>query len=181
VDGSRTIRVIKHSGGVEDFDRRKLAAALYRAMARTAGTADDARELAWAIEIYLERSGRSCVSSAAVLEMGLKVLRRVRLPDAAEALETHRGERARRRRAFRVYHGGGKVTVWDKTWVCELARVCWCVSPAASRIVAAEVEQRLLSRPGGRAARQEVVDLLNRCIAAFGLADAVPVPQPAVL
>ena len=181
MDGSRTIRVIKHNGSVEEFDRRKLAGALYRAMAGTDGTANDARELAWAIEIYLGRTRRFCVSSAAILEMGLKVLRRVRLPDAAEALETHRAERALRRRGFRVYHGAGKVTVWDKTWVCELARVCWHVSPATSRTLAAEVEQRLLGRRTGRATRQEVVDLLNRCVAAFGLADAVPVPQAARL
>ena len=180
VNGSGTIRVVKCNARVEDFDRRKLAAALYRAMAGTEGTYQGACELAWAVEIYLERCNWPCVSSAAIFEMGLKVLCRVGLPEAAEALEDHREDRARRRRWFRVHQDCGKVTVWDKTWVCDLARVGWHVSPATSRILAGEVERRLLYRKAGHATRQEVVDPLNRCVAAFGLADAVPVPQAIV-
>lgn len=181
VNGSGTIRVIKRNGSVEDFDRRKIAGALYRAMEDTEGTFHDACELAWAIEIYLQRRECPCVSSAAVLEMGLKVLHRVCLSDAADALEDHHADRARRRRWFRVDHDCGTVVVWDKTWVCEMARVCWHVSPTTSRILAGEVEKCLLQRPSGRAARREIVDLLNQCVAAFGLADAVPVAQTAPL
>ena len=96
MNGSRTIRVLKRDGRTEALDLSKLAAAMWRAMCSiTPGSARgvtpasgryrDALDLADAIGIYLRRTNRTCVSSAAIFEMTLKVLRRVRLSDAADA------------------------------------------------------------------------------------------------
>lgn len=167
--------MIKRDGCEEEFSRAKLAAGLHRAMERTEGSRKDAWELAWAIEIYLHRRRCRFVSSAAIFEMGLKVLRRVALADAAQAMERHRSRRARRRRALRVHHGCRRVTRWEKGWVSDLARVGWGLSAATGRIIAGEVERCLLAQDALHVDRREVVDLLNEVVAAYGLADAVPV------
>ena len=180
MDGSGKVRVVKRDGSVENFDRAKLASAMWRAMRAAVGTFDDARQLAWAIELYVGRRGWGVVSSAAIFEMALKVLARVRLVRAAEALESHCAWRSYRRRRLRVDHGGGKVTFWDKTWLSELTRRCWHLSRSTARIIAAEVESRLLGGRGCRVGREEVLEMANARVAELGLADAVPVALPAL-
>lgn len=171
------IRVLKRDGSVEDFHRRKLAAAMLRAMGRTSGRYRDAVELSVAIAVYLRRRGCRCVSSTAVLEMAVKVLRRVRLCEAADLLEEHRTWRDCVRRGLVVRHEDGRVTCWDKSWVAELVCRSWGLLPTTGRIIAGELEAQMLPTVRGVVQRRQVVDRMNSLVAAFGLADAVSVRQ----
>lgn len=180
MDGSRKVRVLKADGRSESFDTFKLAGAMYRAMRGSRGSFREAQDLASAIEIYLQRGSFQCISSAAVFEMTLKVLRQVGMREAAAAMESHRSRRESCRKRLRLRHEGDRVTMWNKGWVCDLAGRIWNLSPASSRIIATEVENALMDAAVTAVSRSMVIDLLNARVAEFGLADAVPVRQYAV-
>lgn len=179
MDGSGTIRVVKRDGSEEDFDRRKLAGAMYRAMVASRGSFDDAGDLAWAIEVYLDRCGWWEAPSTAIFEMAVKVLRRVTFPEAAAAMESHRIWRDQRRRRLRVRHDNGHRTQWDRNWVAQLACRSWRLSPATGRIIAAEIESAFLATEAVEITRRQVVAHVNRLVAELGLAEAVPLPPAA--
>jgi len=180
VNGSRKVRVVKRDGSVEDFSRRKLAASMWRAMKGACGEFRDAVELTRAVEIYLVRRRCLCASSAAVMEMTVKVLRRVGLPAAADAMENHHSWRALRRKRLRLHHGGGRVTGWDKSWLAKFVCRSWGVLPVTGRIVAGMLESELLAEDRRQFTREEVIARMNGYVASLGLADAVPVRQYAL-
>lgn len=177
MNGSRTIRVIKRDGCQEAFDAPKLAVAMYRGMLSTEGKLDDATQLAAAIRAYLARTGRERVSSTTLMEMALRVLRRVDMAPAATAMEVYAAWRDWRRRQIRIRHECGEITLCDKSWLSEIACRSWNLSLRAGRIMASQVERDLLA--GGRSefSRAEIQDMLNARVAEFGLADAVPVER----
>jgi hypothetical protein len=175
MDGSRTIRLLKRDGTAEDFDPHKLAVAIWRALSRRGGQYQDAADLAIAIGIYLQRGPWRVISSAAVFEMTVKVLRRVHFDAAAVAMESFRAARAVGRRRLRVDHGDGKVTCWEKGWLARVGSKSWQLAPQTARILAALVERDLLSQGGRIATRVDVTDRFNQYVAEYGLADAVPV------
>jgi hypothetical protein len=177
VTGSGTIRVLKRDGTVEEFDGQKLAAAIWRVIRHEGQPFERATYLSDAVLFYLSRSGRACTSSAAVFEMCVKVLQHVQLARSAGAMQEHRSWRHRKRTVLRIHHEGGKTTLWDKSWLARFAQRSWHLSPAASRIVAANVEHELLSCDQAEFDRQCVIEKLNDCVASYGLADAVPVHQ----
>lgn len=176
MEGSGTIRVMKRDGSVEDFDAAKLAAAMWRAMRHTNAKYTHARQLAEAIETYLLRRDYTCVSTRALFEMAVKSLHYVGLPRAAGRIEKHRDWRDQRRRQFRIRHDDS-TTFWDKSWLCKLACRSWHVSHSVGRIIAGRIEHEILAGDRFILGRHEVLDLLNHNMAAYGLADAVPVEQ----
>jgi len=170
------IRVVKRDGTEEAFEPLRLAAAMYRGMRGTKGTLYDAGQLAMAVEIYLDLSGRWRVTSAALFEMAVKVLRRVRLFAAAKKIEAHRARRAEARRRLCIRHDCGRLTRWDKSWLAAVARASWGLTRGAARVLAGQVEAELLAAAAGRweVPRGEVCERLNRRVDEYGLADAVP-------
>ncbi len=174
MNGSRTIRVVKRDEREEAFEADRLAASMYQAMLRTAGSFYDASQLALAIGMHLERNGPDVIRSADLFQLCLDVLRRVRLTAAAERLEAHREWRQRRRQALRVRHDGGQVTLWDKSWVGDLASRTWHLSPRAGRVIAAQIEAELLGSTCRDVPRRDVEEAISERVVAFGLADAVP-------
>ncbi|MHC4982193.1 MAG: ATP cone domain-containing protein [Planctomycetota bacterium] len=173
--GSWTIRVIKRDGCEEDFDAAKLAASIHLAMLQSEGTFHDASHLALAARIYLARSGVKRISSAAMMEMVMKALRCMGMAPAAAAMDAYHAWRCWRRGRIRIVHEGGQTTLCDKGWLSELACRSWNLSQRTGRIMAAEVERDLLAGNRDELWRDEVQDMINWCVAAFGLADAVPV------
>ncbi len=169
------IRVIKRDGGIEAFDLAKLTASIWGAMRSRQGCYFDAMELAKAVSVYVERMDWPTVSSAGVFEMTLKVLRRVHFTDSARAYEEAHQFRKSRRKQFRVVHGNGRVTMWDKSWLAKVACRSWQLSPGTARILAGHVEAKLLSGGGRRISRNDAIAMLNELVAQFGLADVVPV------
>jgi hypothetical protein len=168
------IQVLKRDGTREPFDPHKLAGALARVIKPNGGTHRNACDLAGAMHLYVRRACRHSISSSAVFEMVIKVLRRVGFVAAAEGLEAHRIWRQQRRGELRIRHDSGQVTRFDRTWLAELASRSWHISPAAARIIAGDVENELLRGSHAELRREDVVELLNTRMAQFGLADAVP-------
>jgi len=169
------ILVTKRDGGKEPFDAHKLAGAMWRVMEPFGATFSQASDLAGAIELYLTRSGAEGISSSALFEMTVKVLRRVGMDGAGEAMEAHRIWRSQHRPLISVRHDSGNSTLLDKSWLAQFAGRSWHVSPAVARIIAAMVEDRLLASVPAELSRGQVVDMLNDYMVQFGLADAVPV------
>ncbi|MCY2928924.1 MAG: ATP cone domain-containing protein [Planctomycetota bacterium] len=172
------IQVRKRDGSIEPFQQVKITRALWSVIEPGGGHYLDARHLAEAIEIYLERDGDDVVSTAAVFEMALKVLHRTGMVVPACALEAHRACRALGRKQLMVVHEPGKATYWDKSWLSSLAQRSWRLATPTARIVAAQVEAALLASAQRTVTREDVIDLLNAAVSSFGLADAVPVEQP---
>jgi hypothetical protein len=175
MNANQGIVVRKRNGRTEPFDAGKLAGALWRGMEDAVGTYRDARDLAEAIEIYLHRRGQQDISSRAIFEMAMKVLRRAGLSEAAELVELHATLRAIRRDQLRVRHHSGELTAWDKSWLTDLGERIWGLSRSTARVLAAEVEDDLLSPEPLEVGRDDVVGLFNEKVSEFGLADAVPV------
>ncbi len=182
MDGSRTIQVLKRDGGMEAFCLAKLTAGLWRPMQQADPTSryEDAVDLAEAISIHLQRTRRICVSSAVLLEMSLKVLRRSCLDDAADEMETHHVWRQVRRKQIRVSYDDQKTACWEKSWLTEVAQHSWNLSPRTARILAGMAEEEILDGELTTIPRRGVIDLLNAMVSQYGLADAVPVRQPTV-
>jgi hypothetical protein len=178
VNGSGTIRVAKRDGTFEPFDRDKLAAAMYEVMPDRRRALFDSREVALAIDIYLHRRGWSTVSSAAVFEVVLKTFRRIDMDLPAAMMETHRDWRVRRRRQMKVRYADGRTARWDKGWLIKLICSSWRLGRITGRILAGDIEDRLMNADIDVIGRNDLVQLVNAMVVAYGLADAVPVePQ----
>lgn len=174
MNGSRTVRVLKRDGTVESFDARRLAGAMWRAVGHGGCSFRGITVLASAVEIYIRRRSDRRVQTSAIFEMTVKVLRRVGLMEGAVAMETYHIWRKMRRQGVRIAHGGGKVSLCEKSWLVRLARQSWNLSPVAARIIAGEVEMELLRGRATLVPREVVVEMINARVAGFGLADAVP-------
>jgi len=178
VDGSRTIRVLKRDRTAEEFDEPKLAGAMWRAMGSSdKGRYLDAADLAAAIGIYLRRNRCECISSAAVFEMTVRVLRKVGMEIVARSFEDARFERERRRTLVSIAHEGGQVTRWDKSWLARLGGQSWKLQRSSARIMAGIVESQVLAGEARLVTRGDLVERFSELVAQFGLADAVPVEQ----
>lgn len=180
VSSSRKIMVRKRDGRVEAFDRMRLASVIAGAIIKTGGAWSTAADLAEVIELYIKRTNQTLVSTAAVFEMAVKSLNRVGLGGAAQRLEVNSTIRNVRRRVLRVSHKNSCVTLWDKSWLAEVAQRSWGVSWRTARILAGEVETDILATGCGKISRDEIVQCLNDKVSQFGLADAVPVDQFAI-
>ena len=179
MSGSRMIRVRKRTGGDEPFDVAKLTRAIWRGVQHTGGRYCDALDLAEAIRIHLRRTDTRDISSEELFETVLQVLKRVRMTEAGKVLDRHRRRRATRREGLVVFHGPGRATLWDKAWLGEHVRRAWRLSPTTARIIAGVIEAEMLEAYETVVTRDQVLQRMNACVAAFGLADAVPVaPQP---
>jgi hypothetical protein len=121
------------------------------------------------IECYLRRNGVRCVSSAAVLEMVLTVLRATGMAAAKAALESRHVARRRLRASLVVHHGGGTRTAWSKDWLVRHGCSQWGLGRAAARILAGEVEQALLRRRTRDVSRSAVIEMLSSRLAEYGL------------
>ncbi|MBN1942295.1 MAG: hypothetical protein JW849_03275 [Phycisphaerae bacterium] len=174
---SRKIRVRKRDGSIEEFNAAKLAGVLRRVLDRLEGVRTDADNLAGGMYLYLQRTRRTIVTSAAVFGMLVKILRRIQLGDAAELFELHRTLRMVRRRLLRVRHDNGCTTRWDKSWLAVLAERTWHVSRPTARILAGEIELCILPQEEAEIARGAILDLLNEQVSQWGLAEPVPLAR----
>ena len=175
MEGSRTILVQKRDGTLEAFDQARLAGSLLAALSAESVEQETAENLAFAVEHYISRVGLERVSSPAVFEMAVKILRSIQCPEAAERYEAWSLRRRRFRKQFRIVDDQGRVTLWDKGKLADQTKRQWMVSDRTARIVAGELEKRLMDRPNvAWIGAGKLQDELNSLVAAFGLADAVP-------
>ena len=176
MNGSGTIQVVKRDGSSEPFNSCKLTSAILRVAGKRLKTGQ-IHYLSDAVLFYISRSGSSCASTSAIFEMCVKMLQYICENQAAQALQDHRAWRTSRRRNMRIRHEANMITMWDKSWLAEIASRSWHISPRTARIIAAEVEIILLNDDANMIDRETVIDILNEQVAAFGLADAVPAKQ----
>ena len=172
MSGSRKIRVVKRDGSTEAFDPGKLAGAVYCALEPGKDSLVRSRHIALAVGLYLHRTGRGRVTSAAVFEMTVQALLSVGLEEATDCFEAHRHARAAARGRLRVCHEGGPVTLWDKGWLAEVAQRGWLLGRQTARLLAGEVEAELLALAAPSVTRHEVMERLHRLLAEYGLAEA---------
>ncbi|MDP7287003.1 MAG: ATP cone domain-containing protein [Phycisphaerae bacterium] len=176
MNGSRTIRVVKRDGTSESFDRAKLASAMYKGMRGGGQSLSEARELALAIDIYLHQRAWKTVSSAAVFEMVIKTFRQVGMDLPAAIMETHHTWRIRKRRNMKIRYPDGLTALWDKGWLVKLICRSWHLGKPVGRVLAGDIEASLLyADTVGLIERDSLIEKVNTLVAAYGLADAVPV------
>jgi len=161
------------------MDPAKLAGAMWRAMSQTGVEFRHARCLADAVGIYLRRTSRHRVTSDELFAMVMKVFRKVQMDQAAEAFAVHRICRAALRQCLIVMHDTDSATLWDKSWLADHVEYSWGLSRSAARIVAGHVEADLLSGRRTTVSRRDVLGQMNECVAALGLASAVPLTPTA--
>jgi len=149
---------------------------MYKVMRGGTETFSEAGEVALAIDIYLHQRGWSTVSSAAVFEMVLKTFRRIGMDLPAAIMETHHTWRVRRRRGMKVRYPDGRTALWDKGWLVKLICSSWRLSGPAGRMLAGDIETQILEADTvGLIGRNDLIEQVNALVAAYGLADAVPV------
>lgn len=167
---SGKISVVKRDGSIEPFDRLKLRGCLLRVLPSGSEEYYLSEALSAAIECYLRRLGRRCVSSPALLEMTLQALCSANQDPSALRLEHRHRRRLEMRSALQVRHGHSR-TAWSKQWLAQLAAARWELSRPAARIVAGDVEERLLARPRRHLSRKAVLGMLDEAMQAYGLAE----------
>ena len=167
--GSRMIRVLKRDSSTEPFDSNKLRLSLWRAMKDCGGKFTYAHCLSQAIDIYLEQTHSTAVSSRAILEMAVRALRQTDQHAAAEVLETHHRWRQAARRRLTMVHESGQKSVWDRNWVTQQAEHRWSLSHGTARGISADIESELLPQ-GGEIRREQVLDRLDELVDQLGLA-----------
>lgn len=171
---SRKIFVLKRDGTVERFDFHKLRGCLLRALAGKDRNVLRAGAIAAAVEWYLAERRQQCVSSAALLEMVLRALHAVGWQVAATRLEGRHNVRAAVRGRLALRHPDGQTTVWSKQWLVEHACSRWSLGRTAGRILAGQIENRLVDRRARRVDRSTVMEMLGRLVVAYGL--GIPLP-----
>jgi hypothetical protein len=93
----------------------------------------------------------------------------------AAVIETHQTWRLRRRKRVKVLYADGRTTQWDKGWLVKLICSSWHLGRSAGRILAAEIEARLLGADISVIERDRLIERVNALVSEYGLADAVPV------
>lgn len=166
---SGKIRVIKRDSSVEPFDTAKLRRCLWQAMQGHGGQFVQAHHLSQAIRTYLHLNRRQVVSSRALFEMAVRVLRQTNHDQAAEALEAHHRWRRTTRRRLIMVHETGQKSAWDRSWATEQIQRRWAISRGPARAISAEIECRMFAR-GGEVGRQAVLDCVDELVENYGLA-----------
>jgi hypothetical protein len=166
--GSRTIQVLKRAGAAEPFSVQKLRLCLWRALECRGEMLLRAHYLAEAVVVYLRRNRHRVVTSGALLEMAIRVLRQTGHGEAADALEAHHCRRLAARGRLVLVHPTGRRSRWDRNWLAEQIRHRWGIGRSAARALSATVEDDLLPHEGA-IARQAVLDLASRRLDEFGL------------
>lgn len=174
MSGSGTILVLKRDGTAERFDHHKLRGCMLRAMRAADEDTHVGEALARAVGCYLLRRGIRCVSSGAVLEMVLTVLRVAGLDEAKARLEQRHAARLALRGGLRLHHDNGVCTAWSKQWLVQQGRSQWGLGRPTARILAGQVEQALMRRRGRDVSRSDAIRMLARSAAAYGLVTTAP-------
>lgn len=167
--GSGTIRVLKRAGTTEGFCAERFRSCLWRVMQPFGGRFQQADALADAVVLYLRRAGCRIVTTRALLEMALRVLRKTDHGPAADALAArHRWRRAARRRLL-VAHENGRQCPWERHWVTQQIQRRWAVTRSAALAISADIEHELLAGESP-VRRQTVLDLIDERVENYGLA-----------
>lgn len=178
---AREILVVKRGGDVEPFALEKLGRCIRVGLLARGDDPVFASPLARAIEVHVEGLGASRrPTSDYLFKCATTVLRETGMGEVARALAEHRRGRALARRRVRVRTADSRPQGdrWDKArlaaWLerhCDLRR-------ATARLLAGEVERRVLKLEYEVIAGPLVRELILSELGAWGLAEPGAVAPP---
>lgn len=167
------IMLVKRDGGVEAFERPKLRRCLGLAMRASRRDPHIADALSRAIEIHLQDwPDRRPPTTEHVFHCVQRALAETGLEPAAQFLSRHRRSRAGRRSALVVSGSRGansRPAPWKKSLVSDLLQSRHGLSRSTARILAGEIEERVLSLGYRVVTARLIVELVRSELAAWGL------------
>ena len=178
------IMVAKREGGLEQFDRQKARRGVAAALASSGGDMRFADALARAVELHLRQWNEPDPPSSGYIFRCLRTaLIETGLDDGALRFVSYRGQRAKQRQELSVYDADESrfaLAPWRKAAVAETLEGCRGVGHAAARILAGEIERRVLSLGYSVVSKTLIREMIQSELLAWGMADAVPDAIPAV-
>lgn len=145
---SNKLKIVKAEGAIERFQISKLRRSLALAMSGGECDVDLADPLARAIAMYVRgRRSAATLSTQHVFECAQAVLRDTGLTETAMKMARHRRDRARRRQTVLVgdlERPEAEPAAWSKQRVVEAIERQFRLRMPVARILAAEIERRVL-------------------------------------
>ncbi len=178
------ILIAKREGGLEPFQQAKPHRCLVAAMKAQRRDHRLAGPLVQALRLHmLKRREPGPVSAEYVFRCVHAVLTDTGLGDVAERLARHRRRRAERRRRVRVLaEQAGEPRPWSKAAIVETLQGRFGLSYETSRILASEIERRILALDYRLVSATLVEELIRGELLAWGLAcDPTPADRPAAV
>lgn len=171
--------VRKGDGTQEPFDLRKLRRSLAAAMAACQYDERFAESLAQAVLLHLtDWKDRRPPSTEYIFRCVREVLTETGLADVARQLCLHRRTRSQRRRGMTVVGGDGPGSArpWAKGAVCTALREAHGLTPSVARILAGEIETRVMALNYELISAGLVAELIQSELLAWGLAEGARLP-----
>ena len=185
----KAVVVAKQDSSIERFSDAKLRNCLAAVLTATRQDPNLASPLARAVAMHLaDWSDREPPSSEYVFRCVQAVFNQTGLQQAARCMAVHRRRRRARRKQVQVVYpdrATASPVPWSKTRVVACLRSAHGLGPSVARLLAGEVEMRLLSL-GFRFVRPALIKaLIENVLMAWGLAsgdvEVVVCAQPAVV
>ncbi len=168
--------IAKREGGLEPFEAAKLRRCLAGAMKACHCDQRFADALARAVELHVCAWSDARPPTTDYLFRCLRTaLLETGMDQVAYQLSRHRRRRARQRRSLVVFNARepeGAPTPWRKASVAATLERRHGLSHSVARILAGEIERRVLALEYGRISTALVVELIRSELLAWGLADA---------
>jgi hypothetical protein len=165
--------VRKSDGSQEAFDIRKLRRSLASAMEACRYDVRFADSLSQAVLIHLRDWKESRPPSTEYIFRCIRqVLMETGLEDVAHQLTIHRRHRSMRRRSIAVIDPDNRERPrpWRKATVCSVLQQVYGLSSNVSRILAGEIESRVVALNYGAVSKALVEELIRNELLAWGLA-----------
>jgi len=175
--------IAKRDGGLEPFDRGKIRRGVASALAASGVDSRYSEALTRAVELHLTQWQETNPPSTGYIFRCLRTaLVETGLDDAALRFVTHRGERAKQRQRVSVCDARKSqfaLEPWRKAAVAETLEGCCDLGHDVARILAGEIERRVLALDYSVVSKTLIKELLQSELLAWGLADAAPDTIPA--
>lgn len=176
------IVIVKRDGSLESFSARKLRRIIAAAMRQCRYDPKLADPLVQAVEVHLQYwEENRPPTSEYVFRCVHAVLKQTGLKDVAECLAGHRRWRRLKRRSIRVLRVAPKrgSVPWRKTTLVRRMTQRYGVGAQVARIVAGELEQRVLNLGFRTVSGTLIEELLRNELLAWGLLETEVVATPA--
>ncbi|MBN2446236.1 MAG: hypothetical protein JXO22_05905 [Phycisphaerae bacterium] len=169
---AESIIIAKRDGSLETFSTRKLSRVLVNAMRECGQDQRLAEPIVRAVEVHLEyREQRLRLTAEYVYRCLVAVLEQTGLRNVAERLIMHRRWRRYRRSVVRVAASepGGVSEPWRKGTIINALEESYNVGSSVARILAGELETRVLNLGHSRVSRGLLKELIRTELSAWGL------------
>jgi len=182
---TRRIMIAKREGELEPFETAKLRRCLAAAMETCNRDERFADALAHAVELHLRDWSESRPPTTEYIFRCLRIaLTETGMDQVARQLARHRRRRANQRRAVSVRDARGErraLAPWRKATVAGTLERRHGLRHPVARILAGEVERRVLALEYGVVSTTLITELVRSELSAWGLTDGATNAAPRVL